>query len=300
MGQLDDLLTSLGHVPSGQVDARVLRLAGAILNCLASGQGPALVLDISLAPLLLGAMWPTLWESARAALCLRTLFGIESLDSVSQSTVVLVPSELRPRWHGRSFIGEDPQMGTASRWFAGSESPALAQTMELNGGRLPGDLTVLERVERIVGRLEKMRAGTGTLADALVVVRTQEAFSAGFVLSEGDKERLAAILGQLEAASVSDVRTASLVRLDAFPDLCPFESALTRWVIAHLQEQSPADALWLLEQQVGANHAPWWRRGLGQGVTEACCSRLQTWATAIWQWWQARPAIVPLVMHFLD
>lgn len=300
LASLDEILVFLGHIPCDHDDARILRLARAVANCLASAQGPALVLDLSLAPQLLAAIWPRLWASARASLCLRTLFGIESLDSVPQSTIVLIPSELRPRWQGRRFMAEDAPDGPAGRWFANSVSPIMARIMELNAGRLPGDFAVLERVVRIVSRLENMHAGMGTLADALVVVRTQEAFSDGFVLPDADLERLISTLRLLEHAAVSDVRTASLVRLDALPDRSAVESALTRWVVARLPDQSPDDAWWLLEQQAGETHSPWWRRAFGRGVAEGCRPKPRNWATAIWRWWQARPETVPLVMRHLD
>lgn len=298
--RLDDILKSLGHVSQNQDDSRILPLAGAALSNLANGQGPALILDIALAPLLLNAIWPRLWASARASLCLRTLFGSESLDSIPKSSIVLIPSELRPRWHGRHIITDNEPEGPATRWFSNSVSPAMTRTMELNGDRLPGDFTVFGRVERIVSRLEKVHSGTGTIADALVVLRTQEAFSEGFVLSDADIERTATILGKLEDATVNDVRTASLVKFDSFPNRSALEMALTHWAKSRFTEQSPDDVRWLLEQQAGNTHAPWWRQALGQGMAEGCRSRSKSWATAIWRWWQACPETVTYVMRHLE
>src|SRR5579863_795554 len=267
---LDEILAFLGHSQSDRHDARIPRLARAIANCLASAKGPVLVLDLSLAPLLLAEIWPRLWTNARASLCLRTLFGTESLESVTQSTIVLVPNELRPRWQGRRFMAEDAPDGPAGQLFRDSVSPVMARIMEMNARFLPGDFAVLDRIDRIVSRLEKVHAGTGTLADALVIVRTQEAFSDAFVLPDVDLAKLTSTLNLLEHADVSDVRTASLVRLDAIPDRSTVESALIRWVTTHLPHQTPDDVLWLLAQQAGETHSPWWRRAFARGVAEGC------------------------------
>lgn len=299
LDRLDELLTFVGDVPSVPDDARIHRLAGAILHSLAVGQGPVLIPDLSFAPLLLRAIWPRLWPSARASLNLRTLFGSESLDSVSRSSIVLIPSELRPRWHGHRFIGEETPDGSTARWFSGRSSSLMTRLIELNASRLPDELTVVERVDRIAARLEKVLAGVGTLADALVVVRTQEAFTDGFMLLDSDIEGLAKALRRLDGASVNDIRTASLVRLDTIPDREAIEAALGSWVVLHLPNQSPDDVFWILEQQAGVTHAPWWRRGIEQGLYSGCRSATEKWAKAIWSWWQARPESVPLVMRHL-
>jgi nucleoside phosphorylase len=172
--------------------------------------------------------------------------------------------------------------------------------MALNSAHLPGDFTILDRVERIEGRLERIHAGTGTLTDALVIVRTQEAFADGFILPPEDLQEITAALCHWESASGSDVRTASLVRLDTIPEHSAVEAALTRWVERYLPEQSTDDALWILEKQAGDTHAAWWRQAVGRGVRAACRAKTGNWATAIWRWWEARPDSVPLTTGHLE
>jgi len=298
---LDELFASVGHVADEQDSAKVLPLAGTVLSCLIGGQGPAIVLDISLAPLLLREIWPRLWANARSSLSVRTLFGIESLDSVAPSSIVFVPIEMRARWQGQRLIDSTSAPdGPAARWLSGGLSPLFEGVMTSNRARLPGDFTALERVARIADRLDRMRSGNGTVTDALVVLRTQEAFSGGLVLPNEDIERLVRVLSSLENASIGDIRTASLVRLDAISDVNPIEAALIRWTETRLPAQSAEDAVWILEQQLSDAHAAWWRRAIARGVSDGCRARSRNWSTAIWRWWQARPDRVNMIVDRLD
>ena len=297
---LDDAFASVGALPT-EADNPESPLAGVIASCLANGEGPAIILGLPQAPIVLAAVWPRLWPSARASLSLRTLFGVESLDSVSRSSIIVIPSELRPRWHAQRLLGmDDISDELVARWFTGSASPHEDQLIATNTASLPGDFTVLKRIERIRRYLDPLHVGTGTLTDALAVIRTQEAFGAGFHLPPEDLRVITTSLQKLESASVADVRAASLVTLDALPQLGAVEAALARWVEQSLPTQSTADALWILEQQAGQSHAPWWRRAVGRGVDAACLAKKQAWAMALWRWWQAGPESVSLTIGHLE
>lgn len=300
---VDDLSVLLSAVGGKAPDpsATDLMIAGDVVDCLASGKGPAVVPDLMAAPNLLRVLWPRLWSTARASLSLRTLFGPEGLDSVSASSIVVVPAELKPRWHGRRLIGQsNGNSGPAGQWFAGNASPRVARVIADNVDRLPGDYAVLDRVARIVERLDRLEAGTGTPGDALVVVRTQEAFAGGLVLSSEDLDILYEALTRFGEVAVGEVRAASLARLDQFADAEGIENALSNWIDLRLAAQSAADVLWILEQAAGESHAPWWRRAVDNGVRAACQRKSPELANAIWDWWQARPDSVPLVARSLE
>ncbi len=298
---VDELLATVGYAAPDRVGAGALSLTGSVVDCLANGKGPAVVPNLAAAPHLMRALWPRLWASARASLSVRTLFGVESLETVPSSSIVVVPAELKPRWRSQLLPQEDDSSdGPAARWFSGSVSPKMERMIAVNATHLPDNFNVLERVERIVERLERLQAGKGTLSDALVVVRTQEAFTHGFVLPTEDLEAVTAGLANLDRASVSEVRTASLVRLDAILEPSVVQSALARWVEAQLPTQPIEDALWILEQEAGGAHATWWRRGVAQGVDAGCRARGRSWAAAIWRWWLARPGSVSLIARRLD
>lgn len=301
LDDISELISSVGFSPSELGQTEGLSLAASVIDCLASDSGPAIVPNLSLAPNLLQDIWPHLWANARASLSLRTLFGVESLESVSRSSIVVIPTELRPRWHGQQLIDQnDFQNGPAARWLSGSASSHLTRLIEVNADRLPGDLRVLLQVERIVDRLERLKTGKGKLSDALVVVRTQEAFADGFLLSKENIETVAAELNNLDNASVNDVRTASLSRLETIPELGTIEKALTRWVEKLLPEQPIEDALWILEQKAGDAHAAWWRRAVKMGVSASCREKSRKWANAIWKWWQAQPKSVSLIIEHIE
>lgn len=300
MSSLDTLLTLVG-ADLAEPTSTDLVTAGEVIDRLACGEGPAVVPDMISAPNILRAMWPRLWATARASLSLRTLFGTESLDSVSASSIVVIPSELRPRWHAHRLVEtSNGSGGPAARWFAGEGSRRLAQVVGENVDRLPGDYAVLQRLARVTERLDKLEAGKGTPGDALVVVRTQEAFVGGLVLPSEDVAILHQALTHLDLAPVEEIRAASLVRLDLFSDTNAIKAALAKWVAKNLTGQSPTDALWIVEQAAGERHAPWWRRAISIGVMEACKQRASGWADAIWCWWQERPDSVTLLAQYLE
>ena len=289
---LDELFPSVGFDPEQNL-GRVLNLAGRVADWLANGRGPAIVSGISVAPLVLAVLWPCLWTRARASFSLRTLFGAESIGTVSPSSIVVIPEELRQRWHGLPLIApKDTPDGLAARWFMGKQSAYEERLVKANKDSLPGEFTVLNRIERIARCLKPLHIGTGTLTDTLMVVRTQEAFSEGFELAPEDQLVITSALDGFDRASIQDVRAASLVTLDAIPQLGAVEAALARWVEKSLPEQSTEDALWILKQQAGETHVPWWRRAVGTGLDTACHAKNKVWATAIWRWWHARPEIV--------
>ena len=234
MTSLEKLLTVVG-ADVAEPTSKDLAIAGEVIDRLACGEGPAVVPDVISAPNILRAMWPRLWATARASLSLRTLFGTESLDSVSASSIVVVPSELKPRWHAHRLVETiTGSGGPAARWFAGEGSRRLAQVVGKNFDRLPGDYAVLQRIARVAERLDKLELGKGTPGDALVVVRTQEAFSSGLLLSSEDVTILHQALTHLDLASVEEIRAASLARLDLFSDKKAIEAALEKWVAKNL------------------------------------------------------------------
>ena len=297
---LDELFALVGGV-SELEKAPMARLAGVVANCIANQDGPAIVAEISVAPLVLAALWPRLWPSARCALSLRTLFGVEALETVARSSIVVIPADLTHRWHGQRLIDPngDPG-GLAMRWFIGQASIHERRIVEKNKKRLPGELTALNRIERIVQCLTSLHTRTATVTDALTVIRTQEAFDDGFVLGPDDQEVVTSALKKFRHATVADVRAASLVRLDATTRSRDVETALAGWIEKSLPVQSTEDALWILEKQRGEVHASWWRRAVGMGVRAACLERHRAWATAIWRWWQARPDNVDLTTNHMS
>lgn len=301
-GSVDDLNELLASVGYDNTDSRAtdLALAGAIFDCLARGKAHPVVPDLSCPPRLLRTFWPRLWPSARVALSLRTLFGTEGLEAVCASSIVVIPSELKPRWRGRYLIEEKGgELGAAGQWFRGNSSPRITQVIADNKDRLPADYGILERVARVAERLEWHHMGTGTPGDALVVVRTQESFPNGLTLSSEDIALVRSALMRLGEASIQDVRAASLVSLRQIGDLTQIESALATWIENRLPEASPPDALWVLDQAAGKDHAPWWRRAVEAGVRAACQSRSSQWANAIWKWWLARPDSAALLTQYM-
>ena len=287
----DDLLTAVGYTVHEGETSDVLSLAVAVIDCLAREQEPAIIPNLPIAPLLIRAVWSKLWASARISLSLRTLFGVESLESSYQPRIVVIPAELRLRWRSYPLLDdkEVSTSGTVSQWFFGNDSPQLDKLLALNATKLPGDLSVLERLSRLILCLERLYSGTGTITDALLVVRTVEAFTQGLVLPKEDILVVASMLSNLRRASIGEVRTASLVRLDFFEDHTEFENALSRWVEARLPEQSINDALWILEHHAGTQHADWWRSSVGKGIAAGCKSMNQVWAKALWSWWSTCP-----------
>lgn len=306
-GDIDDLdpvLRAVGYQSSGQdrQDLESARaLVGAVVEQLVRGRAPAVVAGISLAPVLMRSLWPRLWASARTSLSLRTLFGPESLDVSARPSIVVLPSEVRPRWHAQAVL--DPAVvagGATARWIRGEPSPALERLLASNTSRLPGDLVVLERVERIAGRLERLHAGTGTLADALLVTRTQEGFADDFVLPPEDLQVVMEMLSTLSHAPFGEIRTASLTRLDGLAEANQAQTALSSWVEAHLPGQSLDDAFWVLDTYRGGAHARWWQEAVGRGLDAGIQKRSTSWSRALWCWWRARPQSIAWLKVHLD
>ena len=276
------------------------QLASASADWMSNQQGPVIIPGISTGPLVLSALWPRLWPRARASLSLRTLFGAESLVSASPSTIVVFPAELQQRWRGERLLHPTQvSPSLASRWFRAKASIHEERLVEANHTSLPGDLVAFDRIERIARCLTRLRSGTGTVTDGLLVSRTQEAFSDGFVLPPEDQDVVRSALTRFESASIDDVRAASLTALDAIPDLRELEASLSRWVEQCLPAQSTDDALWILGQYTAKTHAQWWRRAIGAGIDMACATKSQAWATAIWCWWQTNPDTVRVTTDHL-
>ena len=301
IGDLDGILALVGAGPSDN-SVPVRRLAGSVANCIATQIGPAIVVGVHLAPLVLAVLWARLWPTARATLSLRTFFGVESVESVSASSIVVIPHELRHRWHSHRLIGSSDAAGDelSVRWFTGDISPLEERVFENNRKTLPGEFSILQRVERMGGCLERLQAGDGTLADALLIIRTQEAIPNGFDLPSVDQQIIDRALHRFEDASIEEVRSASLTAMDTISDLQPVEEALTRWVQSFLPAEETDDALWILEHHLNNTHALWWRQAIARGMNNACLAKTVAWAKAIWRWWEALPKSIPLTMRYLS
>jgi len=296
----DELLGAVGYATPKENTSDVSPLAGMVVDCLASGKGPAIVPNLPIAPLLIRSIWPKLWANARASFSLRTLFGVESLDSSYTSRIVVIPDELRPRWRAHHLLeGKDIPNSAITRWFSGNASSQLENLLAVNVAKLPGELSVLDRLERIAVCLERLHSGTGTVADALLVVRTVESFTEGIVLPIKDIQVVASKLGELQYATVGEVRTASLAKLEAFEDRSVFEDALSRWAEERLPAQSIDDALWILEHHAGARHSDWWCTAVGKGIATGCKSKSHAWAQALWKWWAASPVSLQQMQEYL-
>lgn len=301
LGDIDELLTAVGHTGDDRDADYALQLSGTIVQRLSTTAQSVAVPDIACAPGLLRALWPRLWASARASLSLRTVFAAESLSAASPPKIALFPAELTTRWRGYPLLkGPDPVAGPASQWFRGNPLPQFERLMKANSEQLPGDLSVLVRVERIVERLELLHAGNGTISDALVVIRTQEAFSGGLVLPTEDLEVLNNKLSKLSKANAGDIRTASLVTLDHVTNQGAVEAALADWVQTFLPAAADLDALWILQHHLSRDHALWWRSGVSRGISVAFTQRPPEWARALWHWWSKLPNAVEWTDVYLD
>ena len=294
METLDDAFSVIGASPARGTDFE-RELAGLIASCIANDSGPAIISGISVAPSVLAILWSRMWPKVRPSLSLRTLFGVESMAAVSRSSIVVIPTELRPRWQGERVLGSaDFADGLAARWFKGKASQLEERLVYANRDVLPSDLVVLSRVERIALCLRRLHEGNGTISDALLIVRTQEALPQGFVLGPDEQQLVVSALSTFDSASIEEVRSASLTTLDSLRDRRDVKAALACWVEGSLVAQSIDDAIWILEKQGGQTHARWWRQAIATGIGVACDRRSPTLAKAIWRWWQAEPATVSL------
>lgn len=187
-GNLPDLtpvLSAIGHTG----ESAGAELAGTVVERLATTDTPIAIPNLSIAPGLLSALWPRLWATARRELSLRTVFAAESLHIPTPPKIALFPSALLTRWRGNPVTSEpEPCSSPAGRWFAGEASPQLQRLLAENAQRLPGDFSVLPRLNHVVEKLDALHSGRGSLADALIIVRTQEAFPEGLCLPPEDAE----------------------------------------------------------------------------------------------------------------
>lgn len=301
LDDLDELLVAVGHTGDDRNSDDALQLSGTIVQRLSTKAPPVVVRDIGWAPSLLRALWPRLWASARASLSLRTVFAAEYLGAAFSPKIALVPTELTTRWRGYPILtSTEPLVGPASQWFSGNSLPQFERLMKANSERLPSDFSILGRVERIVERLENLHAGNGTVSDALIVARSQEAFPEGFNLPSEDVDMLSSTLSELREANVGNIRTASLTKLDQVTNLGEVEAALAGWIQMFLPAADDHDALWILKHHLSQDHVLWWRNGVSRGLSAAFTQRHSEWARALWHWWTESPNAVEWTDGYLD
>lgn len=301
LNDLNELLVAVAHTEDNHSSDDVLPLACTIVQRL-STMGPSVALpDISWAPSLLRTLWPRLWPSARSSLSLRTVFAAESLDTNSPPMITVFPTELLPRWHGQPIVKEpDSEVGTTSIWFGGGTSLQVERLLKANADQLPGDIEILVRVERIVERLKRLHRSDGTVSDALVVARTQQAFPGGFKLPPEDVAVVEKGLVGLWDTAPGDIRSASLTKLDQVTNLDEIETAVATWIQARLPGASDSDALWILQHHLSQEHEPWWRRGVGRGLEGAFEVRNPEWGAAFWHWCMQQPRAFDWLSGYLD
>lgn len=217
-GNLPDLSSVLSIIGYNEVVSGA-EFAGTVVERLATTERPVAIPNLAIAPGLLSALWLRLWAGARRELSLRTVFAAESLNIAIPPKIALFPSELLARWRGHVVTSKpEASSSPAGRWFTGEASPQLQRLLEENAERLPGDFSVLLRLNRLVEKLGVLHSGRGSLADGLLVVRTQEAFPGGLYLPPEDAKVVGATLLKLADGAVGDIRTASLTRLDQVPN----------------------------------------------------------------------------------
>lgn len=293
---LTSLLTLVGHDgPLGGAE-----FAGTVVERLAATDSPVAIPDLSIAPGLLAALWPRLWARARRELSLRTVFASESLNIATPPKIALFPAELLARWRNSTVIPQpEPCSSPAGRWFAGEVNPQLKRLLEENATSLPGNFSVLLRLNRLVEKLDLLRSEQGSLADALLVVRTQEAFPGGLRLPVEDTEVVGEVLLKLAGSTAGEIRTASLTRLDDVPDRGAVESAVARWTESQLAHAADQDALWILQHHLSSSHSEWWRNGVSRGLTAAVEGTSDSLASAVWRWLELRPQALEWLRGYL-
>ena len=273
-----------------------------VADALARDRRPVVVPDISTAPLLLLSLWPRLWPAARRRLSLRTLFGSEGVESGHPPDIVIIPTELRPRWrtHGivRGLGGQADSIGAS--WLCGGTAPYLEQLLRANWDRLPGDLSILTRLERIATATQSLHEGTGRLADAFLIARTVEAFDGDLELPPEDLALLVAHVSEMRGATIKDIRTASLVTLTIAGDAVSWaKRATSRWIRENLPKEADADAIWILEHQAADHHVEWWLRAVRDGLADSLDNLTSRWAAALWRWWSVNPNAVDWTQNLL-
>lgn len=295
---LRDLVDHLS-ADSSEIDAVVM--AG-VADALAGGTRPVVVPGVTAAPLLLLSLWPRLWPAARARLSLRTLFGNEGLDPSHPPDIVVIPTELRHRWKGYAIVSDRPgqPVGIGASWLCGGTRMELDQLLEVNWNRLPSDISILIRLERIATSVQRLQEGTGQLADALLIARSVEAFEGACELPTGHREAVVACLTEMRDATIGDIRTASLAALSAVnEDIPSAEQATSSWIRKNLPREADDDAMWILEQQAADHHAAWWLRAVRAGLSASLRKPTGRWAAALWRWWSMNAAAVEWTKRFL-
>ena len=282
-------------------DGADVRTMTAVASALADGRRPV-VPGVSVAPRVLLSLWPRLWPAARRQLSLRTLFGSEQVESGQAPHIVIIPAELCPRWRTHGIVGADSgePVGAAVSWLCGGAVPSVERLLRPNWEGLPGDIAILTRIERIATVTARLRAGTGTLADALLIARTTEAFDGRLTLPGSDLALLIAHVSEMRSATVQDIRTASLVSLTVAADAASGASRATaRWILENLPTTADADAIWILERQAHGHHVAWWIRAVREGLSCALGDLSPAWAMSLWRWWSMNPDAVGWTQSFL-
>jgi hypothetical protein len=134
----------------------------------------------------------------------------------------------------------------------------------------------------------------------LVIARTIEAFPTAFNLPPGNVEAISAKLSDFSEASSQDIRTASLTKLDHFPNQDEVKASLALWIESHLPEASDQDALWILQHHRSQSQVGWWRSGVSEGIVTALSHRSRAWRSALWRWWAQTPIAIEWIENHLD
>lgn len=297
VSDLSSVLSAVGHCSESSGGAE---FAGTVVERLAVTNSPIAIPNLSIAPGLLSALWPRLWVGARRELSLRTVFAAESLNISTPPRIALFPAALLTRWRGIRVTSEPDQCSSpAGRWFAGEASPQLRRLLHENAEHLPGDYSVLIRLNRLVEKLDALHSGQGSLADALLIVRTQEAFPGGLSLPPEDAAVVGEALLKLVESAAGEVRTASLTRMDQVPNREAVKGAVTRWVKARIAEANDQDALWILQHHLSESHSAWWRDGVAAGLASAV-GTTRILAIAMWRWLELQPQALRWIESYLD
>lgn len=299
-GNLSDLTSVLGAIGHNEESAGG-EFAGTVVERLATTERPVAIPDLSIAPGLLSTLWPRLWAAARRELSLRTVFAAESLNIETPPKIALFPSTLIARWRGNDVTSIPESCSSpAGRWFAGEASPHLRRLLEENAERLPSDFSVLLRLNRLVEKLDGLHSGGGSLADALLVVRTQEAFPGGLSLPSEDAKVVGTGLLKLADGHASEIRAASLTRLELLPNRNAVKKAVAQWVEARIAHSDDKDALWILQHHLSASHSEWWQKGISEGLASAVIQASKALASAVWRWLELRPQAIQWLLPYFD
>ena len=295
---LDELFAHLSFESAGVGAPPMNEVADALVG----DRLPVVVPDISIAPLLILSLWSRLWPAARRRLTLRTLFDSEGIDSGHPPDIVIIPTELRLRWRKQGLVtglGGKPN-SSAALWLCGGTAPYLERLLRANWEKLPGDLSILPRIERIATASESLHECTGRLADAFLIVRTVEAFDVDLQLSPEDLSLLVAHVSEMRGATIEDIRTASLVALTVAGNAVSLsEQATSCWIQKNLHKEADDDAMWILKHQAGSHHAAWWLRAVRDGLSVSLKNLTSEWSTALWRWWSLNPDTVGWTQNYL-